>query len=665
MLSATLRAVEDGATSDTYALLIGIDAYGGGVPPLRGCVNDIDAVQRLLVDRLGVRRDRVTRLVCPHEGAAHETDVASSPATRDHIVRALTRLGDEDVTAHDRVFVYYSGHGASVAVAGEGFTATRESLVPVDAVVSDAGPVGLLFDVEFNRLLARIAERTSQVTVILDCCHSGGATRDAFEHPGDVARHLAVETTVTAAALDPQGALATRSLFSHPGMGAEPSGKVSDCLIVAACLADEKALECTDEDGRKHGLLTQTLVKLLRALDPVALREMSWGQIWRQVVAGVESKRPQHPTLAGSFARPVFGGPPREGDRGYGVQRDGNEYRLDVGELSGVYPSAPATFPPLDTEADRTARVGLLRVVRAKRAESYAKAEGAPFELPQGARARLVEPGASARLVVDLSPPDPVLARRIAASPRLRLAADGENPAVRLVRCANGDRALTDAIHGTGDAPGDAWLVRIPPELDGKTVAVLEHYVRYAAPFRMAEACTDLPGALRFEYLDCNGRDRDADDRLLNVDAQSPDLPEVPIGTDGVYTRTEGDLVCARVTNTSNVRLKVTLFDCAPDGCVAWLGEEVLGPRKGHVFWWGGDPGRPFALSALAGRSVSLDRVVAIGTSAVEKSLRYMEMAPDDTFESVLNERPMGAPGRYPTPERWTAVRITLRVRRH
>jgi hypothetical protein len=442
---------------------------------------------------------------------------------------------------------------------------------------------------------------------------------------------------------------------------------------VAACLADEKALECTDEDGRKHGLMTQTLVKLLRALEPRELREMSWGQVWRQVVAGVESKRPQHPTLTGSFARPVFGGPPREGDRGYGVRRDGDEYRLDAGELSGVtagaliavYPSAPATFPPLDSEADRGARVGLLRVVRARRAAADAKAEGTPFKLPPGARARLVEAGESARLTLSLSPPDPAMEQKIAASRWLRITRDGENPTVRLVQCANGDRALTDAVHGTGDAPGEPWLVRISPDLTDKTVAVLEHYVRYAAPLRMAEACTDLPGALRFEYLDCNGCDRDDDDRLLNVDVQSPDLPVIPLGTDGVYTRTEGDLVCARVTNTSNVRLKVTLFDCTPEGCVACLGEEVIGPGKGHVFWWSSDSGRPFALSAVAGRSVSLDRIVAIGTTAVEKSLRYMEMASNDTFDSVLSERPMGAPGRYPTPERWTAVRVTLRIRTH
>ena len=36
-----------------HVLLIGIDAYDGG-GMLSGCVNDIDVVQRLLIDRVGV-----------------------------------------------------------------------------------------------------------------------------------------------------------------------------------------------------------------------------------------------------------------------------------------------------------------------------------------------------------------------------------------------------------------------------------------------------------------------------------------------------------------------------------------------------------------------------------------------------------------------------------
>src|SRR5690348_18429721 len=58
-----------------HVLLIGIDSYGGQITPLNGCVNDIDAMQRILVDRLGIDRAQITRLTSPHEGTVHETDV--------------------------------------------------------------------------------------------------------------------------------------------------------------------------------------------------------------------------------------------------------------------------------------------------------------------------------------------------------------------------------------------------------------------------------------------------------------------------------------------------------------------------------------------------------------------------------------------------------------
>ena len=51
-----------------HVLLIGIDAYDGG-GMLTGCVNDIDAVQRLLLDRVGVPPAHIRRLAAPRTGA--------------------------------------------------------------------------------------------------------------------------------------------------------------------------------------------------------------------------------------------------------------------------------------------------------------------------------------------------------------------------------------------------------------------------------------------------------------------------------------------------------------------------------------------------------------------------------------------------------------------
>src|SRR5690349_17555668 len=62
-----------GAPSTYHVVLIGVDAYPDGYTSLSGCVNDIDALEALLLNesRTGVapERVRITRFAAPHEGA--------------------------------------------------------------------------------------------------------------------------------------------------------------------------------------------------------------------------------------------------------------------------------------------------------------------------------------------------------------------------------------------------------------------------------------------------------------------------------------------------------------------------------------------------------------------------------------------------------------------
>ena len=141
-----------------HVLLIGIDAYDGG-GMLTGCVNDIDAIQRVLIDRVGIAPDRITRLAAPRTGTVHETDVPEAPPTLDKIRAEFTRLGSEEVGAGDSVFIYYSGHGTQCIVAeSTGRRFSREALLPKDKVRGIQRR--FLFDWELNALIARIAERT-------------------------------------------------------------------------------------------------------------------------------------------------------------------------------------------------------------------------------------------------------------------------------------------------------------------------------------------------------------------------------------------------------------------------------------------------------------------------------------------------------------------------
>ncbi len=192
-----------------HVFLIGIDAYDGG-GMLTGCVNDIDAIQRLLIDHVGVTPDRITRLAAPRTGAVHETDVPEALPTLDRLRAEFTRLSSEDVNSADCVFIYYSGHGTQCIVAdSSGRRFSREALLPKDKVRGIERR--FLFDWELNALIARIAARTPAVTVVLDCCSSAGATR------GDLARRMP-----RTGSLQPR--TTTNWVPARPGPGTWPAG---------------------------------------------------------------------------------------------------------------------------------------------------------------------------------------------------------------------------------------------------------------------------------------------------------------------------------------------------------------------------------------------------------------------------------------------------------
>ncbi len=170
-----------------HVLLVGIDAYP--VSELYACVNDIDAVERLLHERAGIPLEDITRLASPHPNTPHETKVAQRPATLANIRAELARLATDLVQPNDRVFIYYSGHGTRTPITGPQGAFRCESLVPVD-FKQPTGEYQLLLDFEFNRMLAAIAKRTTSVAVVLDCCNSAGATRDVEDEASGKARSM-------------------------------------------------------------------------------------------------------------------------------------------------------------------------------------------------------------------------------------------------------------------------------------------------------------------------------------------------------------------------------------------------------------------------------------------------------------------------------------------
>lgn len=634
--------------SNCHALLIGIDHYPRH--ELYGCVNDIDAIQRLLLGpRLGIPRERIRRLASPIPGTRHETTVDEQPATLDNLRAALAELGSDRVRSGDRVFIYYSGHGKRVLVDGEDGQFQREALVPVDFEAQ--GREQFLFDFELNRLLRAVAARTSSVAVMLDCCFAAGAPRDR-----ETVRCIDRGDRDQVAIPDP-----ARSQPSGGKPGAR-ADRIDTCHIVAACLANEFAKEHSI-DGVRHGLLTHAFVTALAADGRADLHAITWDEIWHTVRSDVMARTAaQTPRMDGHQRRRVFAGPPTDGDVGFHVSRDGAGYRIAAGTLAGltkdaeiaIYRAEPACFPALGTPDDIAARAGIVRVTDAAPAIADAVAIGAPFDLPPGARGRIVNPGARERLRCAVSPPNAEIEAQLAASPLLELVAPGDAPAVCL-RQRDGDPRwyITDDEHGTGDdAP---VLFALAADEVRQARAAIEHYDRYSLPLRFARRATDLVRGLELRVLRCNRLEMPAEQ------AQHARLPDAP--TRGKWVRVaSGTPVCLSVRNLADQELHVAVFNVGATGQVELLEQTLIRPNAFHRCW-DGAVGRAFVMTPLEGARWSRDRIVAIGRTARIHELDHLRVP--ETFDDVVrkaheHDRPLRSRLAAAPLEQWTAAQAVI-----
>ncbi len=157
-----LRHVHEGF-GRSVALMMGINAYERGVPPLRTACADVEAIGALLEAEHGF----TTRLLRDRE------------VTGDRL-RALLmdKLGDElgsPLSERDRLLVYFAGHGLSLP----GERGPEGRLLLADADASDPGTFFAMN--ELRRLLNTLPCR--HVLVVLDCCFAG--TFRWADHLGD------------------------------------------------------------------------------------------------------------------------------------------------------------------------------------------------------------------------------------------------------------------------------------------------------------------------------------------------------------------------------------------------------------------------------------------------------------------------------------------------
>jgi hypothetical protein len=655
------------------AVLIGIDDYSR--KPLDGCVNDIDQIESILLDRLKVPPERITRLVAPRAGAHASIRLPSFLPTREGIWSTLTQLADE-VSQQDLVFIYYSGHGSQREVR----PVAREALVPVDF---DGTAERLLWDFQLNPLLARVAERAGDLTIVLDCCHSASAVREDIG-PQAKSRFLPLGDVRGLDTLIPDRALARELIgLSLPD---------DSYLLAAACHAGELAYEVPPGEIKpSQGSFTRALVQILEGIKQ-PLTDLCWSDVWNPLVDRVTGfSFRQNPFLVGRSERRIFGGAWTRRDPGCAIRSDGDHFRIAAGTLTGLSPEAevavygpePSLFPDLGSTEDQEARIGLLRVETAERSSCVATSANGMLNLPTGARGRLVKPGKLDLLPLALSPFDEALTDLLENSGFhvIRPNEQGSEPTVFVRRDRYGLFHLGDEIFSEGQDPERPPLVSLPANRPDLLVRALEHYARYNRALRLPrhpQNDKELVGTLQVELLDCRTLQTSGNGSL-----QDPDLPQLAFDDVWRYQVREGEGFAIRISNRISdpnaPPLNVVILNCAGSGRVEYLadGEIVAGAHQ--VFWRSSVQGSPFfpALATDDDRSEIVDRIVAVATTLPNQDLKYLEVRESfaETLQSYRSEdkdpdsrdtlgdaqRTARKAPQLPV-EKWTAEMVTLRI---
>lgn len=141
------------------ALLIGIN-YIHTNSELRGCINDIDNIEKYIKGNYNIQQSSIRRL--------SEKSGDFALPIRKNILEGIQWLID-GAKSGDTLFMHYSGHGSYIPDKdGDETDGRDECLVPLDYSMT-----GMITDDELRVMLVSCIPLGVKLFCIFDCCHSG------------------------------------------------------------------------------------------------------------------------------------------------------------------------------------------------------------------------------------------------------------------------------------------------------------------------------------------------------------------------------------------------------------------------------------------------------------------------------------------------------------
>jgi Caspase domain len=656
-------AGESREPSQHYALLIGVDCYlpnrlpdNSFYPSLRGCVRDIAHVEEFLQRQLEIPPERILKLTATNTGATQPPERPDQWPTYENMLAAFKKLTDM-AQPGDQVYIHYSGHGGRTPTSHpdlKGPGELDESLVPTDIGKPEAR---YLRDIELAYLLQTMVDKGLIVTVVLDSCHSGGATRGAGEEIG-VRGIDSVDTTPRptnslvaspaelAATWQSLGGGMKRNLAVGAGWLPEPKGYT----LLAACRPSEFAYEFAFDGKERNGALTYWLLRSLQQISP----DLTYKMIYGRILAKIHSQFPsQTPQLQGEGTRIVFGSAhaqPQVAVNVMSVDAGNERVRLNVGQANNIAIGAEfAIYPPGTTDFTQVDR----RLALAEIAELGATASWARITQRFGAGA--IEPGAQAVLVnpgafslrrkvrittIALAPAREAVGNTIAQAGRgwLEVGGDGETVDYQVAMNEHGEFEIWD--------PAGKAVPNLQPALKmsdanaaARVVGRLVHLSKYAAIQQLenTDSVSPLAGKLVVELFGTPpGYQR----------GQRPVNPPRLDDRGSPPTLRAGEQVLLCIQNRSSQVLNVAALDLQPDWGVSQIYPP---PQRGDYMPI--DPGQtvwePLDLALPPGYADGTD-IVKVFATVGPANFRWLELPALDQPVRSAQTRSLPAQPRTP-----------------
>ncbi|WNZ26226.1 caspase family protein [Leptolyngbya sp. NK1-12] len=642
----------DPTAPNLYALLIGVDCYlpnklpdGSFYKNLGGCVRDINHVEAFLKQWRQVPDSQIWKLTASPSPTNPQQPIEPPDQwpTRQNIIERIRTL-TETLPEGAQVYIQYSGHGGrakTVYPEIKGEDGIDEGLVPTDIGSSEGQ---YLRDLELAQLLKELVAKKLMVTLVLDCCHSGGATRGDAEIRG----MSVIDDKPLSASFVPVAPLEVltanwQDLSQQNTRGLKVAGlpESRDYVLLAACRQNEFAYEYAfnRQTKERNGALTYWLLDTLKQ-NP----GQTYSHLFDRVYAKIHSQFPQQtPMLMGEGNRLILGSELAETVYAVPVLKvesseAGTQAVLAVGQPNGVGKGTEfAIYPRSTTDfSNKENRIAIAKIIERGADQSVCQLEPIPGkELQVEPGDQAVQIAASVNLVRQVW-----LCRQEALSPEILAQQEKALEAIKSAATGNGWIELVDnadeneeidyivVVNNSSEYeicdPAGAPLKNITPALkisDPNAPAILVKRLVHLAKHRTAaeidntDIDSPLAGKLTVEWLGTSDAYELGDPIPKKLSAfADPSNPTVKVG----------EYIFLAIRNDSVQPLNIAALNFESNWAIAQIFPHdpgamfvTLDPGKKHVI-----PLRP----AIEDQSNQVENTVKVFATVGAANFRWLEL---------------------------------------